>query len=149
MDAPGWRESPPPPDLPAPFFGGDIGTAADITLLRGRLHKEVLRRGLPPEADEDDVERLLLAFEELTSNGLRHGLPPVTAKITVGGTGWLLDVADGAADQAPAEAVDRDPALGGLGLYPTAGLGTAHGWCVAGDRKHVWALLPFDGSSAG
>ena len=60
-----------------------------------------------PRLGREATERLL-AVEELTSTGLRHGLPTVTASITVGGTNWLLDIADGAAGQAPAEAVDQD-----------------------------------------
>src|SRR5687768_224319 len=31
----------------------------------------------PPDADEGAVERLLLVYEELTSNALRHGRRPV------------------------------------------------------------------------
>jgi hypothetical protein len=47
---------------------------------------------------------------------------------------------DGAGDAAPAPAVDRDAALGGLGLYLVARLSSAHGWAPAeAGRKVVWA----------
>lgn len=140
MDAPDWREVA-PPDLPSPFFGGAVATAADITLLRGRLHRDVLRRGLPPGADEDDVERLLLAFEELTSNGLRHGHSPVHVDVAQDDDCWLIDVTDAAPDRAPTPAVGRDPARGGLGLYLVARLSAAHGWFARPGRKHVWACV--------
>ena len=140
MDTPPWREDP-PPQQPAPFHEGDVATAADITLLRGRLHREVLRRGLPADADEDDVERLLLAFEELASNGLRHGRSPVHVSVAEGQGGWLIDVSDAAPEYAPTPALDRDPAHGGLGLHLVARLSSAYGWWAHTGRKHVWACV--------
>lgn len=140
MEAPGWLETP-PPDASAPFLHGAVTKAADITLLRGRLHRELLRRGLPAQADEDDVERLLLAFEELTSNGLRHGAPPVSVSVAQDSSGWLINVTDGATWRPPTPAVDRDPAHGGLGLYLVARLSAAYGWCTRTGRKEVWACV--------
>jgi anti-sigma regulatory factor (Ser/Thr protein kinase) len=131
-----------PPELPTEVFGCDVTTAAELTLSRGRLHREVLRRSIPREADEEDVDRLLLAFEELTSNGLRHGRPPVRVTVSQDDEGWLIDVTDAAPDRTPAPAVDRDPAQGGLGLYLVARLSATHGWWdEAGRRKHVWAFV--------
>ncbi|OMQ14106.1 hypothetical protein A7K94_0219015, partial [Modestobacter sp. VKM Ac-2676] len=70
---------------------------ADLTRYRRLLRAEAL----PPDrvdgdADPDGsaVERLLLAFEELTSNGVRHGRPPVWTTVTAASTGWLIDVTD-------------------------------------------------------
>jgi hypothetical protein len=140
MDAPGWREGS-PPDLPTPFFAGAVGTAADITSLRGRLHVEVVRRGLPPAADADDVDRLLLAFEELTSNGLRHGRHPVDVSVAQDDSCWLIDVTDAAPGSLPVPAAGRDPAHGGLGLFLIARLSAAHGWWASAGRKHVWACV--------
>ncbi|NEM06359.1 ATP-binding protein [Geodermatophilus normandii] len=116
-------------------------TAADTTLLRGQLHRELRRRSLPTQADEDDVERLLLAFEELTSNGLRHGAPPVSVSVSQGNSGWLIAVSDGATERTPTPAVDRDPAHGGLGPYLVARLSAAYGWCTGTGRKEVWACV--------
>lgn len=100
----------------------------------------------PAGADEDDVERLLLAFEELASNGLRHGGAPVRAAVTRTADGWLIDVTDAVADRVPTPAVDRDPAHGGLGLYLVARLGAAHGWWRQPDHKHVWARIRAGGA---
>ena len=55
--------------------------------------------------------------------------------------GWLVEVSDARPDRPPTPAVDRDPALGGLGLHLIARLSSSHGWSVTGPRKLVWALL--------
>jgi signal transduction histidine kinase len=93
------------------------------------------------------AERLELVFEELVSNGLRHGRGRIEVTVTATGTGWLLEVVDGAGSTPPTPAIDRDAALGGLGLYLVARLSSAHGWTPAGaDRKLVWAHV--DGSTS-
>jgi hypothetical protein len=56
--------------------------------------------------------------------------------------GWLLDLSDEAPDRPPIPAVDRDPALGGMGLHLVAQLSTDYGWEGRPGRKHVWARLP-------
>ena len=140
MTTPVWTEKP-PPQLPTPLFGGDVTTAADLTILRGRLHRELLRCGLPASADEDGVERLLLSFQELATNGLRHGRLPVRVTVTQDSEGWLIDVTDAAVDQIPAPAVGRDPARGGMGLFLVARLSAAYGWWTHSGRKHVWARV--------
>jgi anti-sigma regulatory factor (Ser/Thr protein kinase) len=119
----------------------DLATVADVTAARGRLREEVARTAGAAELTEDDVQRLLLSFEELASNGLRHGRLPVRATVTLTGAGWLIDVTDTAVNRPPAPAFGRDAAQGGLGLFLVARLSAAHGWTVAGARKHVWALI--------
>lgn len=138
-----WGEQPPPPVLGGVGDLGDweLTTAADLSGSRAQL-RDVLRHGvLPTGADPDDVDRLLLAFEELASNGLRHGRAPVRVRVTSTPHGWLIDASDAATDLHPAPAVDRDPAHGGLGLYLVARLSAAHGWIVRSGRKHVWACV--------
>src|SRR3954453_7610494 len=96
-----------------------------------------------PAADEDTAgERLVLAFDELASNALRHGQSPVVATIVAGSGGWLLDVSDRAPETMPTPAVDRDPAKGGMGLHLVARLSVAHGWYVDGGSKKRGACLP-------
>jgi signal transduction histidine kinase len=93
------------------------------------------------------AERLELVFEELLSNGLRHGQGQVEVTVNATATGWLLEVIDGAGNTPPTPAIDRDAALGRRGLYLVARLSSAHGWMPTGtDRKLVWAHV--DGSSA-
>ena len=143
MDSPLWAERP----LPAPLsdqlppWGWELRRAADLTRSRMELHASVLSAGVPPGDIADDVERLLLAYEELASNGFRHGQAPVEAVVTAAGNGWLIDVIDAAVDRAPAPAADRDPAFGGLGLFLITRLCRDYGWSVVSGRKHVWGYV--------
>src|SRR3954453_15838741 len=136
-----WPQRPPEPvtDLAA-RWEGTPGTPADLCWIRRELRAAIRHRPWPTSS-EADLERLLLFVEELASNGLRHGRPPVRVVVTADSTGWLLEVSDAAADRPPALARDRDPAAGGLGLPLVAGLSVAHGWTMRGGRKHVWARV--------
>jgi anti-sigma regulatory factor (Ser/Thr protein kinase) len=107
-----------------------------VTAARSKLRDEVA-----PTTPEDDLQRLLLSFEELASNGVRHGGAPVRVRVADTAAGWLIEVTDGAVDRPPTPAVGRDAAEGGLGLYLVARLAAAQGWTVRGPRKHVWALV--------
>lgn len=119
----------------------DLHTPADVTASRRQLRAEALAPELSAGVSEDDDERLLLAFEELASNGVRHGRAPVRTTVAARTSGWLIDVTDAATDHSPVPAVDRDPALGGLGLHLIAGLCARHGWAVQAGRKHVWGYV--------
>ncbi|WP_299951903.1 ATP-binding protein [uncultured Modestobacter sp.] len=118
-----------------------IARPAELTGARRELSRSLAAVPLPSGADEDDVERLLLAFEELTSNGLRHSGAPIQVRVDSCDGGWMVDVSDALPDRPPVPAVDRDPALGGLGLHLVARLSAAFGWTADGARKHVWAAL--------
>src|SRR4051794_31827358 len=97
----------------------------------------------PAVAEEGAVERLLLAFEELASNALRHGRQPIRVEVTADAGFWLLDVSDAAVDQPPTPAVGRDAAYGGMGLYLVASICTAHGWLIDRGRKHAWGCIDY------
>src|SRR4051794_1303305 len=141
MSTTAWPHRPPEPvtDLAA-WWEGTPGTPADLSGIRRELRAAVRHRSWPTSG-EGDLERLLLIVEELASNGLRHGRPPVRVVVPADSTGWLLEVSDAAADRPPALARDRDPAAGGLGLPLVARLSAGHGWTVHGERKHVWARI--------
>jgi signal transduction histidine kinase len=110
---------------------------ADLTAHRLQLAEAASAVARPPA---EAAERLELAFEELVSNALRHGGGRVEVTVSATGTGWLLEVTDAAGHTAPTPAIDRDAALGGLGLYLVARLSSAHGWApVDSGRKVVWA----------
>ncbi len=114
---------------------------ADLTADRRRLAAALHDGARPPGAKERAVERLLLAYEELVSNALRHGRRPVEVTVTGNDTSWLLEASDAAADWPPSPAIGRDPARGGLGLPLVAWLCDAHGWATDGHRKTVWARI--------
>src|ERR687890_801876 len=132
----------PLPDGRGEVWRWDLGTVAELPAARSMLRAHLDDVGLPGVADESASERLVLAFDELASNALRHGKVPVVATVIAGSGGWLLDVSDRAPDNMPEPAVDRDPAHGGLGLHMVARMSVAHGWYVDDGAKHVWACLP-------
>jgi anti-sigma regulatory factor (Ser/Thr protein kinase) len=138
-----WEQAP-LPDVREPVstaWQWEISRPAELTAARGQLRADLTDGALPAGAAADDVDRLLLAFEELASNGVRHSGAAVRVTVTGTATGWLVDVSDARPDQPPVPAVDRDPSLGGLGLHLIARLSARHGWAVIGRRKHVWACL--------
>jgi anti-sigma regulatory factor (Ser/Thr protein kinase) len=93
-------------------------------------------------SDPDLRDQLILAFDEMASNALRHAGGWVRAAVRLTDDSYLIEVSDRAATAPPSPAVGRDPSEGGLGLYLIAELASAHGWYVGDEHKHVWALLP-------
>src|SRR6476469_6738490 len=149
MSEPLWatRARPETPDTV--LWHGEPTTLAELRAMRMQLRDLLRSGGRPPGAAGGDVSRLLLAVEELVSNALRHGGPPVCATVSTTPTGWLLEVSDAAGDSPPVPAVGRDAALGGLGLYLVAQLSRDHGWAPAeGGRKVVWARVDVEPSGA-
>src|SRR5687767_4447646 len=73
-------------------------TGAELTTNRRQLAAALRNCATPSAADDDAVEELLVAFEELASNALRHGGGQVEATVTTADTFWLLDVSDAAVD---------------------------------------------------
>ncbi len=142
MEQTSWTRRPLPtvPSGPLVTWEQELRTPINLTVARSHLRRMVQTTWLRHRAPVD-VEELLLVFEELTSNGLRHGRAPVQVVVTTTDSGWLIDVSDAAADTPPVLAVGRDAAHGGLGLHLVARLSAAHGWAVDNGRKHVWARV--------
>ena len=117
---------------------------ADITAARQELCAALHDGVRPSDATEAAVERLVLVFEELVSNAMRHGRPPIEVVATGTGDCWVLEVSDSADGLLPTPDPSRDPALGGLGLALVARVSAAHGWEPLGDgRKAVWARVDY------
>lgn len=132
----------PLPDGRGEVWRWTLAALAELPAARAGLRSRLGDAGFPPDAQDGSSEELVLAFDELASNALRHGECPVVATVIAGSGGWLLDVSDRAPDVMPAPTVDRDPAQGGMGLQLVARLSVAHGWYVDTGTKHVWACLP-------
>jgi anti-sigma regulatory factor (Ser/Thr protein kinase) len=132
----------PLPDGRGDVWRWNLAEIAELPAARAGLRDRLDDVGIRGDAEDTAAERLVLAFDELASNALRHGAMPVVATVVAGSGGWLIDVSDRAPDSMPTPALDRDPALGGMGLHLVARLSVAHGWYVDGGVKHVWACLP-------
>ncbi len=132
----------PLPDGRGEVWRWNLAALGELPAARAGLRTRLGDVGAPAVDDEDGAsEELVLAFDELASNALRHGKSPVIATVIAGSGGWLLDVSDRAPHVMPAPVVDRDPAQGGMGLQLVARLAVAHGWYVDAGAKHVWACL--------
>jgi anti-sigma regulatory factor (Ser/Thr protein kinase) len=132
----------PLPDGRGDVWRWNLAALGELPGARSGLRGHLDQLGFPRDEEDPSAEQLVLVFDELASNALRHGERPVVATVIAGSGGWLLDVSDSAADVMPAPAVDRDPAHGGLGLHLVARMSVAHGWYVDAGAKHVWACLP-------
>lgn len=148
MNAPPWPAAA-IPDVPGDVWRWQLPSVHDASRVRMDLRARLAHPSFSSCSTEDAREGLLLAFEELASNALRHGGGAVTAVIVATGDGWLLTLSDDAPDRPPLPAVDRDPALGGMGLPMVAQLSVAYGYAVDSDRKHVWARLTSGTSVSG
>jgi anti-sigma regulatory factor (Ser/Thr protein kinase) len=130
------------PDGRGDIWRWHLSALAELPAARAGLRSRLDDVSMERDPDDTAAERMILAFDELASNALRHGERPVVATVVAGSGGWLIDVSDRAPESMPAPAVDRDPAQGGLGLHLVARLSVAHGWYVDDGAKHVWACLP-------
>ncbi len=140
-----WARRPRPTPGPGASTVGrwEPASPAELTAHRLQLSATLHHGARLAGADEGAVERLLLAFEELASNALRHGRPPVRVTLTTTGDWWLLEVSDTAVDRPPTPAVGRDAAHGGLGLYLVARICAAHGWDIDGQHKVAWCRINY------
>jgi two-component sensor histidine kinase len=122
-----------------------LTSLAELSTLRARLRESLTgnARVVHPER-EHWSERLVLIADELTSNALRHGAPPVATALNRGADRWMVAVSDSSTDVPPIPAEGRDPGLGGFGLYLVADLSAAHGWALARGAKWVWAVVESD-----
>jgi signal transduction histidine kinase len=139
-----WRSAP----LPSGFrrqWHEELHSLSELAALRTRLRATLT--GSPTVIDlqrEHWSERLVLIADELASNALRHGEPPVRTVLSSAGRQWLLTVSDASLEVPPAPAQGRDPGLGGFGLYLVADLSLRHGWCREPGAKTVWAVVEAD-----
>jgi anti-sigma regulatory factor (Ser/Thr protein kinase) len=148
MSVASWVSRPRPSAGPDAVIVGEWAprSAADLTAARRQLAAALGAAAERSGPDEDSAERLLLAFEELVSNALRHGRVPVAVAVTSFDGCWLLEVSDAAVDRPPSPAEGRDAARGGLGLHLVARICGAVGWQADGPRKIVWARIDLTGS---
>src|SRR3954452_8046196 len=134
--------SAPVPSVPGDVWHWQLESMPVVSRVRADLRARIAHPSVASGSTDDARDGLLLVFEELASNALRHGGGDVRAAVVSCDNGWLLDLSDEAPDRPPVPAVDRDPALGGMGLHLVAQLSTEYGWEGRPGRKHVWARIP-------
>src|SRR4051812_47768695 len=96
----------PLPDGRGELWRWNLATIAELPAARSGLRSRLSEVGLPETADETAGERLVLAFDELASNALRHGEVPVVATVVAGSGGG------GGGRPAPPPPTARGPAGG-------------------------------------
>ena len=138
---PSWPSAP-VPSVPGDVWHWQLEAMHVVSRVRSDLRARIAHPSVSSGSTDDARDGLLLVFEELASNALRHGGGDVRALVVAGSNGWLLDLSDEAPERPPVPAVDRDPALGGMGLHLVAQLSLEYGWEARPGRKHVWARLP-------
>ncbi len=135
-----------PSSAPPPSDGGwqwQLSHVSELPSVRAELRAGLAAAAVPHDLVAAELdEAVVLAFDEMASNALRHGGGGVRASVRRTERAWLVEVCDGAATRPPEPAVGRDPSQGGLGLYLIAEMSHAHGWHLEDDVKSVWALLP-------
>jgi hypothetical protein len=99
----------------------ELRSSSDLTLARMSFRAELLSGPGGARTNRDDLDLLLLAFEELASNGLRHGRPPVTVTVTATPTGWLIDVSDSDATALPLPRSTETPPTAAWGCIWSSG----------------------------
>lgn len=93
--------------------------------------------GFSPETVDDAV----LVQNELITNALTHGAPPVMVHLEIVGARIRLAVTD----SGHGRAMVREPdATGGRGLSVVQALTSGWGYELAGDGHAVWADIPGD-----
>jgi anti-sigma regulatory factor (Ser/Thr protein kinase) len=137
----------PVPSVPGDVWHWQLEAMHVVSRVRSDLRARVAHPSVSSASSEDARDGLLLVFEELASNALRHGGGDVRALVVAGPDGWLLDLSDEAPDRPPVPAVDRDPALGGMGLHLVAQLSIDYGWEERPGRTHVWPQRPLRGAA--
>jgi signal transduction histidine kinase len=101
------------------------------------LALEFVRRGVCPEHAETALGALLLVTDELVTNAVRHGRPPVTVHLSCQTDAVRLAVGD-----AGARFPDEPGASGGLGLEIVAKATREWGITSLAVGKQVWCRVP-------
>lgn len=120
-----------------------LDSLAELRHVRRQV-RAFLVSGLPDDsgdAGQHAVDDAVMVIDELTSNALRHGMPPSTLHVRDEQASWTVVVTDSAPLELPTPARGRVEGQGGYGLYMITDLAGSHGVHYEPDRKLVWARL--------
>jgi two-component sensor histidine kinase len=139
-----WQSAPQPAGF-RELWCQELHSLGELAKLRARLRVTLTGSAIVARPEREHwSERLVLIADELTSNALRHGGPPVATALSSSRDRWLLAVSDSSLEVPPVPAQGRDPGLGGFGLYLVADLSARHGWARERGAKTVWAVVETD-----
>jgi anti-sigma regulatory factor (Ser/Thr protein kinase) len=142
-----WQPARPPQGY-RELWCQELHSLGELSRLRARLRRTLTGSGTVAQPEREHwSERLVLIADELTSNALRHGGPPVAASLNRRDDEWLVCVSDSSTEVPPEPARGRDPGKGGFGLYLVADLSSSHGWWGNRGAKQVWAVVRAGDSS--
>src|SRR4051812_49852403 len=113
------------PRVPVPSVPGDVWhwqleTMHVVSRVRSDLRARIAHPSVSSSSTEDARDGLLLVFEELASNALRHGGGDVRALVVAGTGGGLLALRHQGPGRPPRPPPDPGPALAGVGVDPGA-----------------------------
>jgi serine/threonine-protein kinase RsbW len=139
-----------PPEHAAELHCWTLGTAAELSGLRAKLHQALTGTDLVEPGSLDEVpEQMVLVASELATNAIRHGAPPTEVRLLDHGDQLVLDVADRSPGSAPELVSPEEDAIGGRGLQIAQMLSIDVGWYRTHDAKHIWATFPRHDVKAG
>src|SRR4051812_26556205 len=105
----------PVPSVPGDVWHWQLEAMYVVSRVRSDLRARIAHPSVSAASTEDARDGLLLVFEELASNALRHGGGDVRALVVAGPRGWVVDLRDEAPDRPPGPARARGPPPRGTG----------------------------------
>lgn len=115
----------------------------DLRGLRASLHEELTGKVLPDGGSLDEVpELIVLIATELSTNALRHGIPPTTVRLLATDDRLILEVADHDLTMVPDVDDSRPDDAGGRGLQIVRAVSLDVGVYATEGTKNIWASFP-------
>lgn len=133
----------PPPPQATELRRWTLSDAAQLRGLRASLHEELTGNVLAEGGSLGEVpEVMVLIATELSTNALRHGIPPTIVRLLATDDCLILDVADHDLHHMPDLDEVRPADTGGRGLQIAQAVSLDVGWYATDDTKNIWASFP-------
>ena len=133
----------PPPPQATELRRWTLSDAAQLRGLRASLHEELTGNVLAEGGSLDEVpEVMVLIATELSTNALRHGIPPTIVRLLATDDCLILDVADHDLTHMPDLDETQPDDTGGRGLQIARAVSLDVGWYATDDTKNIWASFP-------
>lgn len=104
-----------------------------------RAARRAVSEAIGPDADERDLEDVLLATSEVVTNALEHGGPPVELSVDCDGDTVRVEVRDGSPlPPRPCDEVPGPSSVRGRGMLIVDRCADRWGFEARADGKAVW-----------